>query len=170
MIISTAIGGKRVSNPFHGHAALLIANRYHVETARLRRTAAVQLQVLLRCAYDATLLGPGYCFGATAEAVVFAVANFSEYQTLTVFHDEVDFAHPAIEIARKSFQALAMQIHFSLAFPTATGSPGIGHHGIGQLLSPVSALIVVESNGTGNPRIKRANAGSRYNSPALPER
>jgi hypothetical protein len=132
MIISPAIGGECVSNPFHGQPALFIAKRYYVKAARLRRTAAVQLQVLLRCAYDASLFGPGYRFGATAEAVALAVTNFRKYQALTVFHDEVNFAHPAIEIARQGFQALTMQIVFGLAFPPATDSPAIGHHGIGQ--------------------------------------
>jgi len=170
MIISPAVGGKRVSNPFHGQSTLLIAQRDYVEAARLRRAAAVHLQVLLRRAYDATLFGPGYGFGAAAEAVVFTVTNFHKYQALPVFHDEVDFAQPAIEVTRNGFQALAVQVVFGRAFPLATGIPGIGHHGIGQLLSPVSALAVVESSSTGTPRMNTANAGSRYSSPAEPER
>jgi len=81
----------------------------HIEPAGLLRAVFRILEVSLCSPDDAILLRPGHAFCAAAKMRGPAIADFSEHQTISMLHDQVDFSQPAMEIASYGLQTAGVQ-------------------------------------------------------------
>lgn len=157
--------------PYPSQARLIpgLVQSDDVETHRATAVLRVTAEKCCGSSYDFSLLALIDRAGRRGIAILTTESDFSENQTVTVLHDEIDFTHPTTKISGYFRQALCGEVVARQYFRAPAYRSGIGScHSLSACSSdgsPSSCNTIsnslISGNATGSPRWNCAQASRR---------